>query len=98
MTKNGESITHSVSRRASQHQDSKFNVVLYGVDECPSGLSRSTRSQSDLNSIISILSSLDNDIVHQSVKAKKVDLPRLDRYANVTSLASKLAGAGSLGL
>ena len=37
MTKNGESITHSVSR-ASQHQDSTFNVVLYGIDECPSGL------------------------------------------------------------
>ena len=42
MTNNGESITHSVSR-ASQHHDSKFNVVLYGVDECPSGLSRSAR-------------------------------------------------------
>ena len=52
----------------SQHQDYKFNVVLFGVDECPSGLSRSARLKSDINTIISILSALDNDIVHQSVK------------------------------
>ena len=37
----------------------KLNVVLYGVQECPSGMSRSARQDSDLCSVVSALSSVD---------------------------------------
>ena len=50
------------------HKDNKFNTVLYGVQECPSGMSKSARFESDLSSVVSILSSLDGSINSQSIK------------------------------
>ena len=46
----------------------KFNVVLYGVDECPSGLSKLSRFESDLSNAITVLSSIHKEIEPKSVK------------------------------
>ena len=49
--------------------DKKFNVVLYGVEESPSGMSKSARFDSDLSSAVRVLSSINSTIEPQSIKA-----------------------------
>ena len=49
------------SSREANHAK-KLNVVLYDVQECPSGMSRSARQDSDLSSIVSALSPIDPTI------------------------------------
>ena len=57
--------------------DSKFNVVLYGVEECRSGLSRPARLESHLSSAVDIFSALDSSIQPQSIK----DCFRLGKFS-----------------
>ena len=45
----------------------KLNVVLYGVQECSSGMSRSARQDSDLTNVVSVLSSIDPTIQSLSI-------------------------------
>jgi len=53
----------------------KFNVMLYGVSECPNGASRYERMKHDLDSTITTLCKL-NDINHSSIR----DNFRLGKY------------------
>ncbi len=46
----------------------KFNVVLYGVAECPPGTSKSARLEADLAGVVSVLSTLDATIQPQSIE------------------------------
>ena len=62
---------------ASFNHDSKYNVVLYGVEECRSGMSRSTRLESDLTSVVRVFSTLDSSIQSQSVR----DCHRLGKFS-----------------
>ena len=82
----GEQTSRSVSNttQAPQHvsnasydHDSKYNVVLYGVEECRSGMPRSARLDSDLTSAISVFSALDSSIQSQSVR----DCFRLGKFS-----------------
>ena len=75
----GESTTNPVSRK--YHQDNKFNAVLYGVQECPSGMSKPARFESDLTSVVNVLSSLDSSIQSQSIK----DCFRLGKFSSGAS-------------
>ena len=59
--------THSTSH-ASHNSESKFNVVLFGVQECPSGMSKSARFESDLSNRVGVLSSIDSSIQPQSIR------------------------------
>lgn len=52
-------------------------MVLYGVEECRSGLSRSDRLESDLSSVVNIFSALDSSIQPQSVR----DCYRLGKFS-----------------
>ena len=85
-TESGEPISRSVSNttqaskpvpNASYDHDSKYNVVLYGVEECRSGMYRSARLESDLTSVISVFSALESSIQSQSVK----DCFRLGKFS-----------------
>ena len=76
-TESGEPTSRSVSNTsqspkpmstASYDHDSKYNVVLYGVEECHLGLSRSARLESDLSSVVSVFSALDSSIQSHSVR------------------------------
>ena len=62
---NSESI-HRESRTTTMlradHTDRKYNIILYGADECPPGSFRASRLESDLNNAVSVLSSIENTI------------------------------------
>ena len=45
----------------------KFNIVVYGVNECPKGTYRQTRQSSDLSSIATIISSLNTGVKPDSI-------------------------------
>ena len=62
---------------ASYDHDSKYNVVLYGVEECRRGLSRSARLESDLSSVVNVFSALDSSIQSHSVR----DCFRLGKFS-----------------
>ena len=47
--------------------DKKFNLVIFGVDECPEGTSRSERANSDLCQVSQILSSTDESFQSHSI-------------------------------
>ena len=58
-------------------QERKFNVIIYGIDECPRGTSRPSRLQGDLDKAVLLLSGLDNSINSQCVK----DVFRLGKFS-----------------
>ena len=60
------------------YQDSKFNAVLYGVQECPLGMSKSARFESDLTATVNVLSPLDSSIQPQPIK----DCFRLGKFSS----------------
>ena len=58
------------------NQDKKFNIVVYGINECPPGMSKAARLQSDLANVVTIFSNLESSIQPQSIK----DLFRLGKF------------------
>ena len=56
--------------------DSKFNIVVFGINESPKGTQRLTRLNKDLDCVASALSSIDNSIQADSIR----DVQRLGRY------------------
>jgi len=56
--------------------DRKFNVVIYGVKENPTGTARSTRAKSDIESCVQILKQTNDEINYQSIR----DCIRLGRF------------------
>ena len=62
----------------------KYNIVLFGVDECSVSMSRRDRFQSDLSSVSEVLSEVDSTIQKQSIK----DCFRLGKF-NASSHRSR---------
>ena len=101
--KSGEPLTSSISHVSRiSYPEKKFNVVLYGVNECPSGLSRSARVESDIASVVSVLTTVDCYIQPHSIKEcfrlgkfssnekrPRPILIRFIRIADVSSILSK---------
>ena len=54
----------------------KFNLVLYGIKECPKGTPKHSRMVSDLKSVADILSSVDTQVSQLSIR----DNYRLGKY------------------
>ena len=82
--------------------DRKYNLVVYGIKECPGGTSRSECSKHDVNEALSIFSKLDNDIQPFSIRdclrlgkyKKDLQRPRpilvkMNRVMDVSSILSK---------
>lgn len=57
--------------------EKKFNIVIFGVDECASGSPRHACSSHDLEAAVRVLSSLDDSIQSTSIR----DQFRLGKYA-----------------
>ena len=57
-------------------QEKKFNVLIFGIQECPKGLSRQSRSESDIKTVVSILSCIDLTICDQNIS----DVYRVGQY------------------
>ena len=55
----------------------KFNVVVYGVEECSKGSSKVFRMNEDMDKVVSALSKVDNSIGSHSIK----DVYRLGRFS-----------------
>ena len=82
--------------------DKKFNLVIFGVDECPEGTSRSERANSDLSQVSQILSSTDESFQSHSIsdsfrlgkfsidrRRPRPILVKLLRSSDVSSILSK---------
>jgi len=59
-----------------QPADRKFNLVIYGISECPNGTSRADRVKYDIDKSVSTLSKINNDINANSVR----DCLRLGKF------------------
>ena len=53
--------------KSQYHHDRKYNVVVYGIEDCPKCTPKHAWSQSDLKSVISLLSGVDNSIQSQFI-------------------------------
>lgn len=68
ITGSGESVTDTrpkpqvVTTKERYHLDKKFNIIIYGIKECQKGTSKRERLESDLNSVVSVLTGVDNTI------------------------------------
>ena len=60
--------------------DRKFNVVIYGVNECDKGTNRTERQNQDLHNVTTIVTQGDNSINPLSIR----DLLRLRKYQEQT--------------
>ena len=72
--------SHAMDRsivKGGYSKDRKFNVVVYGVDECPRSTSISSRLDMDLDKAVSVFSVLDQSISSHSIK----DMFRLGRFS-----------------
>ena len=75
----GECPSQSFS--GASNPDKKFNVVLYGMDECPSGMFKSARLEADLNKVVQVFASVDSSIQSPSIK----DCFRLGKFSSSQS-------------
>jgi len=65
---NAHVATSSSSERLAFDPEKKFNVVVYGISECPNGTSRSERLNQDLSDVVSVLSKVSSSIEPQAIK------------------------------
>ncbi len=59
------------------NSDRKFNVVMYGTNECPEGMYKPQRVPQDHESVTDVIKTLDDTLDKQSVR----DCFRLGRYS-----------------
>ena len=71
-----QSISENKPQSNSQFSDCKFNLVIYGIDESPSGTNRSERVKHDVDSSVPILTKINGDINPTSIR----DCFRLGKY------------------
>lgn len=69
-------VTKKTNVHESPQQDRKFNVVIYGIEECAKGMPRHERSGLDLSNISRIITKVDENINPLSIR----DLHRLGKY------------------
>ena len=67
----------TVSSQAVKGRERKFNIVLYGMDECPNGSPKSNRLEEDLKNALSVISEVDQSITSHSIR----DIHRLGKYS-----------------
>ncbi len=87
--------------------DRKYNVVLYGIEECPQGTSKHARLQSDLKHVVSVMSKVDNTISSESIKDcyclgkfnpnQSLPRPVLVKFIWVSDVSSILSKKGDFG-
>ena len=77
-TRSVQEIATTVSKKADNNTqvDRKFNVVIYGINECDKGTNRSERQSHDLHHVTTTVCEGDNSINPLSIR----DLLRLGKY------------------
>ena len=71
-------IPKRVNQRETGMADRKFNIVVYGIEECEAGTKKHERLVHDNHEIFSLINSIDSSIPESSVQ----DCIRLGSYAN----------------
>ena len=73
-----ESDSTAVLKRREQepNSDKKYNIVIYGINECPKGMTRSARLESDLSKVVSVVSGINSSVQSQAIK----DCHRLGKF------------------
>ena len=56
------------STRLVSSSDKKFNIVIYGIDECAKGTIRSERLESDFSKVVSVVSRINSNVHSQAIK------------------------------
>ena len=69
-------LTVDAGKKQHYYPDKKFNIVVYGIDECSKGTPRHNRLINDVHKVVSVLSSVDTTIQSQSIK----DCLRLGKF------------------
>ena len=64
----------------------KYNIVVYGVDECASRLTRASRQEADLESVVSLYSRIDSSITSQCIRDSFRPRPLLVKLIRVTDM------------
>ena len=103
---NMQLVRVTTERERFRNSDRKFNVVIYGINESPKGSTKHDRIESDLQSVCSVLSKLNNNIQQQSIKHMHrlekfnptADRPRpiLVKFIRVDDATNIFANKGSL--
>ena len=83
MVQTGLSMNHTtppVASRspASPNSERKYNIIVYGIKECPKGSSRRIRMTKDTEAVSSIIKTIDSQISDQSLR----DCFRLGKYCD----------------
>lgn len=68
--------TPTVNAHHNSQHDRKFNIVIYGIDECDKGAPRNERSGQDFSSVTEIITKVNENISPLSIR----DLHRLGKY------------------
>ena len=86
--------------------DKKYNVVVYGVEECPPGMSKTARFESDLSNVVKVLSSINSSIEPTSVKdchrlgkftpSRSRPRPLLVKFIRISDVTSTFSKRGNL--
>ena len=106
----GGTIAKTVNTTApafvSGSHDRKFNVVIYGVEECPSGTRKASRLKDDMDKVVTALSKVDNSIESRSLRDayrlgrfstdKKQPRPLLVKFIRAADASSVLSNRDSL--
>ena len=97
----------TVTVKQDHNPDRKYNVVLYGIEECPQGTSKHARLQSDLKHVVSVMSKVDNTISSESIKDcyclgkfnpnQSLPRPVLVKFIRVSDVSSILSKKGDFG-
>lgn len=104
----GSSMQTGQTRTASTNHlsERKYNVVVYGIEECSKGTLKHARLKSDLNQVVSVLSKVDATIDQQSIKdcyrlgkfSPNQNLPRpvLVKFIRISDVSNILSRKGDL--
>ena len=67
LNSNSETTVQKRQNKFVPIQEKKFNVLIFGIQECPKGFSRQSHSESDIKTAVSILSYIDSTICDQNI-------------------------------
>ena len=73
-----QSTKKSTNATSTAH-DRKYNIILYGLQECPKGTNRSLRTKKELEKVTEVLSKIEKDVGPQSIR----DCFRLGKYKEI---------------
>ena len=66
----------SITNQSANNAEKKFNIVVYGIPECPQNTNRQIRAKKEVDNVIEALSKTDTNILSSDIK----DLHQLGKY------------------